>query len=297
MSNPTPEKSKTTETPVTEEKKSIFSNSWAKMGVAFLAGSILTAGIGALAINNSGDSNELGGGKSAEAKSNAIWHQFKDELPAGWVTNDLGLSEDPLLSARADLMAVNTANNCTFNILETYMEPPEFKNTPSSYLTTARVLGYGQYRDAKNATMGNLEVQSSEGVVNFTGATYEIKYDIDGDGKENEVKEGRYAYAYKEVPTTEGTIPLTEIGYVCPNAGDWSEDVLKEMVGATILNISGDEAPTIKKEENLGNEEERPASEPLPEEDEALDSSKDDKKKDEESKDSKDSDKEKKEDK
>lgn len=255
-------------------KQSILKNTWVKLGAAFLAGSILTAGVGYLAINGSTDGNALGGGKSAQAKSDAIWHQFKDELPEGWVVNDLGLSDDPLLSARADLMAVNSANKCSFNITESYMEKPEFENTPSDYLTTAQVLGYGQYRDAKNATMGNLEVQTSEGKVNFVGATYEIKYDIDGDGKENEVKEGRYAHAYPESPTTEGTIPLTEIGYICPNAGDWSIDVLNDMVSATILNISGDEAPVIKKNESANNESQLPASEPLPAEGEESDEGK-----------------------
>lgn len=253
----------------TEKKPSIFANPWAKLGTAFLAGAIVTAGIGYLSLNASDNTsgNSLGGGKSAEAKSDAIWHQFKDDLPAGWVVNDLGLSEDPLLSARGDLMAVNSANKCTFNITEAYMEPPEFKNTPTDYLATAQVLGYGQYRDAKNAVMENLEVQTSEGKVNFVGATYEIKYDIDGDGKENEVKEGRYAHVYPEAPTTEGGIPLTEIGYICPSSGDWSADVLKELVGATVLNISGDEAPVITKNTNTGNEADEPASEPMPAED------------------------------
>lgn len=283
MSNPTPETTK--EEIATPTQKGILHNPWAKLGVAFLAGAILTAGIGSLAINKNNSNPNAG---NAQAKSANTWHQFAEKLPDGWTATDLGLSNDPLLNARSDLMAVNDANKCTYNITESYLEPAEFKNTPAEYLATSQVLGYGQFRDATNATLDNKAFNTSEGKVNFVGATYELKYDLDGDGKDNNVKEAHYAHAYTEAPTEEGTIPLTEIGYVCPSAGDWSADTFNKLAEATILNISGDDAPVKTKEDDTNANATQPASDPLPSVDDAGDDKKkDDKKKDDKKKEDK----------
>lgn len=214
-----------------------------KMGAAAVVGAVLAGGI-TFAVMNNGDTKTVSE-SGAQAVTSNIWHTAVDKLPEGWERVDTNMETEPLAAARGELFLKNEGLKCTFSVQESYLDAPEFAGLNSDYLALDRIIGYGENRDAKDTIAKTVDVETSEGTIPFWATMFTVAYDIDGDGKPNNVREGRLAHAYPEAPNADGKIPFTEISYICQEDTQWSDETLNILLDHTTFNISGDPAPEV----------------------------------------------------
>lgn len=224
----------------------------------------VTAGIAGLAIGGlvvglvmAQSNSENTDGLSA---SSDIWHSVDSEnLPDGWEQIGAQGGETALELAQSPITLASD-NNCHFTVTQSFLEAPEFSGTPADYHAVNLVLGYGSYRDATDTELKQIEIETSEGIANFWSAAYTLEYDIDGDGENDSVREARLAHAYPESTDAEGRIPVTEIGYVCQDSTQFSDDEIVELASAFTFNNSGQTPPALPEveEPEAGEVEESP---------------------------------------
>lgn len=228
-----------------DKLKTAWSNQWVKVGSGLAVGVIIgSLATGLIVSNQSSPTAELNTG--AKATSSDIWHQIGD-VPEGWTKQNLSTDTEPINIAKSTALADNDQIKCNYTVAQSMFEKPEFDNLSGDYLASKHVLDYGSSRGATNAKFDHVELDTSGGKALFAMSSYEMSYDIDGDGKSNNVKEARLAHAYPEQTDEDGRIPLTEISYTCFDAGNWSPNTLDSLLKSTTINITGD-TPVIPEE-------------------------------------------------
>lgn len=208
-------------------------------GIAVASSLIVGGGVFAVMNSQSNGTQEVSE-TGAKASSGATIWQDIEESPDGWTFNSGGGNGEDEGSGQNSLFGYNGDKTCNFSLEYLELDKPEFDGIGSDYRAIDRVTGYGVNRDAKNAKVSLTDVKTSEGDIPFWNATYELKYDITGDGKADDVKETRLGHAYSELTTKDDKVPYTEIGYVCSDSKQWSQSDLDNLIDATTLNISGD---------------------------------------------------------
>lgn len=213
-----------------------------------LAGAVVATGI-TVAVMTGGHGTEV---PTSQNKTNAtsadIW-QNMDTAPTGWSARSTSMETDPLKYHQDELFATNEKSTCSFNVGQSTLDPSEFEGVDYDYLTKQRVLSYGENRNAKNASLKLVDVKTSAGVVPFWASTFTIVEDVDGDGKDEEMKQIRLAHAYPEKANSENVMPITEINYSCNSVDEWSEKNFQELLDSLNLNITGDTPPAVPEAE------------------------------------------------
>lgn len=214
-----------------------------------LAGAILAGGVTFGIMHNSSGDIENVSARGAKASSSDMWHSLND-LPAGWKSSVTSMeTEDKLAYHQGEIYASNESNTCSFIVNKSDFPAHEFKGVGVDYLTQQRVLSYGENREAVDATLETVPVKTSAGDIPFWASTFTIDYDVDGDGKNEKMKEMRLAHGYEEIKDKDGVIPVTEITYSCNSVEEWSNEQLETLLNGLELNISGDESPAIPSPE------------------------------------------------
>lgn len=238
--------------------------------VAFSAGA---AGITAAVMSgNQADPWSIGE-SGAQATSQDIWFNIKG-VPEGWVDPIANASvQDRLEAGQLEKFAMNNDGTCSYTARMEKVAPHEFDGLGSDYQTVSSLVSYGVNRDAIDPQAGIKEVETSEGKIPFQFASFGIKMDVDGDKEQEETKSYYLAHTFTEILDEDGNAPMIQMHYQCNDAGQWSETKLDELLEATTINISGDEAPAVDTSNNVTPEPVENAESPEAEESEASDES------------------------